>query len=58
MLAWATRNKLSFAVPKSSNVARLKENAAAIDLRLTPEDLADIDAAFPAPKRPVPLEMI
>lgn len=58
MLAWATRNKLSFAVPKSSNVARLKENAAAMDLRLTPEDLADIDAAFPAPKRPVQLEMI
>lgn len=58
MLAWATRSKLSFAVPKSSNVARLKENAAAMDLRLTPEDLAEIDAAFPAPKRPVPLEMI
>lgn len=58
MLAWATRNKLTFAVPKSSNVARLKENAAAMDLRLTAEDLANIDAAFPAPKKAVPLEMI
>ena len=58
MLAWATRNKLSFAVPKSSNVDRLKENAAAMDLRLTADDLADIDAAFPAPKKAVPLEMI
>lgn len=57
MLAWATRNKLTFAVPKSSNVDRLKENAAAGDLKLTADDLADIDAAFPAPKKAVPLEM-
>ena len=58
MLAWATRNKQSFAVPKSSHVARLKENATAMDIRLTAEDLAEIDAAFPAPKKAVPLEMI
>ena len=58
MLAWATRHKLAFAVPKSSHVVRLKENAAAMDLRLTAEDLAEIDAAFPAPKEAVPLEMI
>lgn len=58
MLAWATRNPLSFAVPKSSNIARLKENAAAGDIVLTPQDLTDIDAAFPPPKKAVPLEMI
>ncbi len=58
MLAWCTRNPLSFAVPKSSNIARLKENAAAGDISLTAQDLAEIDAAFPAPKKPVPLEMI
>jgi diketogulonate reductase-like aldo/keto reductase len=58
MLAWATRNKLTFAVPKSSNIARLKENAAAGDLKLTPQDLTNIDAAFPPPKKSVPLEMI
>jgi diketogulonate reductase-like aldo/keto reductase len=58
MLAWATRNPLSFAVPKSRNVARLKENAAAGDIVLSSHDLAEIDAAFPAPKKAVPLEMI
>ena len=58
MLAWVTRNPLNFAVPKSSNIARLKENAAAGDIVLTPEDLADIDTAFPAPPKAVPLEMI
>jgi diketogulonate reductase-like aldo/keto reductase len=57
MLAWATRNPLSFAVPKSRNIARLKENAAAGDIVLTPQDLAEIDAAFPAPKKAQPLEM-
>ncbi|WP_374379181.1 aldo/keto reductase [Dongia sp.] len=58
MLAWSTRNPLSFAVPKSSNITRLKENAAAGDIALTPADLSEIDAAFPVPGRPVPLEMI
>ncbi len=58
MLAWATRHPLSFAVPKSRTVARLKENAAAGDIVLTPQDLAEIDAAFPGPKKAVPLEMI
>jgi diketogulonate reductase-like aldo/keto reductase len=58
MLAWATRNPLSFAVPKSSNIARLQENAAAGAIVLTAQDLAEIDAAFPAPKKATPLEMI
>ena len=58
MLAWSTRNPLCFAVPKSSNIARLKENAAAGDIVLTAVDVAEIDAAFPAPGKPVPLEMI
>lgn len=63
MLAWVTRevatpNPLSFAVPKSSTIARLKENAAAGDIVLTAQDLAEIDAAFPAPKKAVPLEMV
>lgn len=58
MLAWSTRNPLCFAVPKSSNITRLKENAAAGDIVLTPADVAEIDAAFPVPGKPVPLEMI
>lgn len=58
MLAWVTRNPLTFAVPKSSTIARLKENAAAGDIVLTAQDLAEIDAAFPAPRKAVPLEMV
>lgn len=58
MLAWVTRTPHVFAVPKSRNVARLKENAAAADLTLTAQDLAEIDAAFPPPRKARPLEMV
>lgn len=58
LLAWITRHPHVFAVPKSRNIARLKENAAAADLSLTPQDLAEIDAAFPPPKKARPLEMV
>lgn len=58
MLAWVTRTPNVFAVPKSRHVARLQENAAAADITLSPEDLAEIDAAFPPPKKARPLEMV
>ncbi len=46
------------AIPKSSSLERLAENRKAVDLKLTPEDRAALDAAFPPPKRKRPLEMI
>jgi diketogulonate reductase-like aldo/keto reductase len=58
LLAWVVRSPHVFAVPKSRNAARLRENAAAVDLQLTPEDLAAIDAAFPPPPQARPLEMV
>ncbi|MBL8708051.1 MAG: aldo/keto reductase [Rhodospirillaceae bacterium] len=58
MLAWVIRTPHVFAVPKSRTVARLKENAAAGDLVLTPQDLAEIDAAFPPPRKARPLAMV
>ncbi|MFN3537036.1 MAG: aldo/keto reductase, partial [Brevundimonas sp.] len=35
-------------IPGTKRVARLEENAAAIDVTLTPQDLARIEAVFPA----------
>jgi diketogulonate reductase-like aldo/keto reductase len=46
------------AIPKASDPAHLRQNAAARELRLAPEDLAELDAAFPPPRRKRPLEMI
>ena len=43
-------------IPRSSKAAHALDNAGAADIRLTKEDLARLDAAFPAPTRRVPLD--
>jgi len=58
LLAWAIREGDVIAIPRSSRPEHVRENAAALQLRLSPEDLADIDDAFPRPRRKVPLEML
>ena len=57
-LAWVLRQPDIIAIPKAADVAHVRENRRAADLALTPEDLAEIDAAFPPPARKTPLEML
>lgn len=57
-LAWLLRQEGILAIPKAATPAHLHDNRAALDLRLTDEDLATLDAAFPPPKGPQPLEML
>ncbi len=57
-LAWIIRHEDVVAIPMSANRDHVRDNAAALTLKLTEEDLADLDAAFPAPKRDVPLGMV
>ena len=57
-LAWLLNRPGMIAIPKASSVQHVRENHKALEIRLTPEDLAAIDAEFPAPKRKRPLEMI
>ncbi|KOV89988.1 aldo/keto reductase [Nocardia sp. NRRL S-836] len=57
-LAWVLRLPNVNAVPKSSSLDHVRENAAAGDLRLTEADLADLDAAFPPPDGPEPLDVL
>lgn len=56
-LAWCLRGPI-LAIPKASSVAHVEENAAATDLVLDREDLAEIDRVFPAPKRKQGLDML
>jgi diketogulonate reductase-like aldo/keto reductase len=56
-LAWAIRHEGVVAIPMSSNPDHVRDNAAALALGLTGEDLAELDAAFPAPAQDVPLGM-
>jgi diketogulonate reductase-like aldo/keto reductase len=46
------------AIPKAASAAHLDENRRALDLTLTPEDLAAIDADFPPPRRKSRLAML
>lgn len=46
------------AIPKSANLARVRENRDAVDLDISDEDWSALDAAFPPPARKTPLEML
>ena len=47
-LAWTMRSGHVIAIPESGSTAHVRQNAAALALRLTGQDLADLDTAFPA----------
>ncbi len=46
------------AIPKAATVDHVKQNAAALDLTLSSEELALLDKAFPAPKGKTALDMV
>ncbi|MFI6092938.1 aldo/keto reductase [Streptomyces sp. NPDC051218] len=57
-LAWVLRHDDVIAIPKASTAAHVEENHGALDVALTDEDLKTLDAAFPAPVRKEPLEIL
>jgi diketogulonate reductase-like aldo/keto reductase len=57
-LAWSMRGQGVIAIPKASQEKHVRDNRAAADIKLTAQDLADIDAAFPPPRRKQPLAMV
>jgi diketogulonate reductase-like aldo/keto reductase len=56
-LAWLLHQPDTVVIPKSANEARMRENLEATNIRLSPQDLAGLDNAFPAPRTPVGLGM-
>ena len=50
-LAWVLRQDGVIAIPKTSDPDHLGEIVAALDVTLDDEDLAELDAAFPPPRR-------
>jgi len=58
MLAWAARHPDAIVIPKATRLEHLRANIAAMELKLTAEDFADLDRAFPPPKRRAALEML
>jgi len=57
-LAWVLRQPGVLAIPKAAHFERVRENRGALEIELAPEDLAELDVAFPPPTRKTPLEMI
>lgn len=57
-LAWILRRPDAIAIPKASSAAHVRENRAAADITLAPEDLAALDGQFPPPGRKTPLQML
>ena len=57
-LAWVLRHPRMTATPKAGTAEHVMQNYKALDLVLTPIDLAALDDAFPPPTGPQPLEMI
>ena len=57
-LAWVLRQPDVIAIPKASNEKHVRDNARSIDIRLTKEDLADLDREFPPPKSKKSLPML
>lgn len=57
-LAWLLAADDVIVIPKTSHRERLRENAAALEIQFSAEQLAELDRLFPPPDGPRPLEML
>lgn len=58
LLSWAIRHEGMIAIPKAGSVAHVQENAAALNVTLSAEEIALLDQLFPAPQQRVPLDVV
>jgi diketogulonate reductase-like aldo/keto reductase len=57
-LAWLMQQDGVIAIPKATDPAHLRENLAALDMKLDESALAALDRAFPPPRKREPLAML
>ena len=57
-IAWLLHRDDVIVIPKSSNEARVRENYASLNVKLTEEDLRELDRLFPPPRAKKSLEML
>lgn len=57
LLTFVLYQKDVVAIPKAATPAHVKANAETLEVELSPAELAAIDEAFPAPDRPMPLDI-
>jgi diketogulonate reductase-like aldo/keto reductase len=57
-LAWVLAQDGVCAIPEAGTVAHVRQNRAALDLRLDESDMLRLNEAFPPPLAPQPLEIL
>ena len=57
-LAWVLRQPNMIAIPKASTEKHVRDNAASLKIKLTKEDLSNLDREFPPPKSKKSLPML
>ena len=57
-IAWLLAQPGVVTIPKSATRERVQENLGALDVTLSPNILAELDRAFPAPRSKQPLQML
>jgi diketogulonate reductase-like aldo/keto reductase len=57
-IAWGLRSGNVISIPKAADAAHVRENAAAGDIGLTEQDLAEIDAVHQPPRRKAALDLL
>jgi diketogulonate reductase-like aldo/keto reductase len=57
-LAWVISHPGVCAVPEAGTPKHVRENAKALEVVLREDDVVELDAAFPPPPHPVPLEVL
>ena len=57
-LAWSLRDGTTISIPKALALDHIRQNAASAEIQLTIEDLAEIGAAHPPPRRKQSLGML
>lgn len=58
LLAWVISHQGVMAIPKAASVEHVQQNAAALSMTLSAQELAALDNAFPAPKGKTTLDMV
>lgn len=57
-IAWGLRHGQVISIPKAADIAHVRDNAAAGELVLSDQDLAEIDQAHRPPRRKAPLDLL
>lgn len=58
LLAWVISHRGVVAIPKAATVEHVKENAAALEITLSAQDLLKLESAFPAPTGKTALDVV